>query len=457
MSPPLERNETKLIRRTLEHELADSKYRELYEIANRINSPQLGLQGRLAAVTEAIATNVGASKAFVYVPEPTAAHGRFQMTTRDVYRIVESQEAKPLLTNNIDLATLVNALFGGEHKDLLVPVDLGRVKNGLVYVGGKRKGNFDFDDLSWIVALEPAMINSISSLSAVGSFGLHERKFLFDRMEEDILTAFKNNFSYVLLFVDADQFKQYNDVWDYTTGDKILQIVADAVRKNSRGTDVCARYGGDELCVFMPETGVDAGVAVAESIREAVEQTELGLYFTVGRYLKGGEPVLAAEYKFLKPEERKSLTFEHITISQYLADKPALKPYVIKRAAKKNDFEKESSLPDEQKYVGKQKLTVSVGVAYKPAGLTVTQYMTPFYRMKDKSGKMMAEAFLEKNGQYADRFAGVPMENTSVDKIAKIIGGSLELASAYARFCILDEAGSKLHEGKDQCRNRVMR
>ena len=73
-----------------------------------------------------------------------------------------------------------------------------------------------------------------------------------------------------MLLFDCDGFKAVNDTLGHGAGDDLLQAVAGLVRARVRATDVCARIGGDEFAVFLPEVGEDDAVVVARALRNAV-------------------------------------------------------------------------------------------------------------------------------------------------------------------------------------------
>ena len=73
-----------------------------------------------------------------------------------------------------------------------------------------------------------------------------------------------------LLLFDCDGFKAVNDTLGHRAGDDLLEAVARLVRGRVRATDVCARVGGDEFAIFLPEVGEDDAVVVARAIADAV-------------------------------------------------------------------------------------------------------------------------------------------------------------------------------------------
>lgn len=78
-----------------------------------------------------------------------------------------------------------------------------------------------------------------------------------------------------LLITDIDHFKRFNDSYGHLTGDQVLRLVALAVKQNVKGADLAARFGGEEFAIVLPNTGLRAGLTVAEHIRRAVMAKEL--------------------------------------------------------------------------------------------------------------------------------------------------------------------------------------
>ena len=78
-----------------------------------------------------------------------------------------------------------------------------------------------------------------------------------------------------VLMIDSDNLKGVNDNYGHDAGNRLLRLVASAIRAELRYTDVCARYGGDEFIVLLPETPLKGALDVAERIRGAVAGTPL--------------------------------------------------------------------------------------------------------------------------------------------------------------------------------------
>lgn len=75
-----------------------------------------------------------------------------------------------------------------------------------------------------------------------------------------------------VIAADIDCFKQYNDRYGHQAGDECLRRVAAALATAAqRGTDLVARWGGEEFMAVLPRTGADEAAALAESMRAGVE------------------------------------------------------------------------------------------------------------------------------------------------------------------------------------------
>jgi two-component system cell cycle response regulator len=103
--------------------------------------------------------------------------------------------------------------------------------------------------------------------------GLHNRRFMDNRLSAMFDESALRARALSLLVLDIDHFKAVNDSWGHDVGDEVLREFADRVRACTRGIDLVARMGGEEVVVVLPDTASDAAYRVAERIRERVEST----------------------------------------------------------------------------------------------------------------------------------------------------------------------------------------
>jgi len=80
-----------------------------------------------------------------------------------------------------------------------------------------------------------------------------------------------------LIMLDIDNFKRVNDRFGHLQGDLVLREVARVLRESSREIDEPARYGGEEMAVALPQTGLQGAYEFAERVRRRIEDLELPL------------------------------------------------------------------------------------------------------------------------------------------------------------------------------------
>ena len=102
--------------------------------------------------------------------------------------------------------------------------------------------------------------------------GLLNRRYLEERLNEELNRSRRYNYSMSFLMIDIDDFKNYNDVNGHQAGDQALQITAHVLKAELRLEDVACRYGGEEFCILLPQTPITEAAAIAERIRRKVAE-----------------------------------------------------------------------------------------------------------------------------------------------------------------------------------------
>jgi len=73
--------------------------------------------------------------------------------------------------------------------------------------------------------------------------------------------------------LDIDKFKALNDIYGHLMGDKSIQFVAKVLEGETRETDCCIRYGGDEFVVILPNIDREYTQFVVDRIRSEIEKS----------------------------------------------------------------------------------------------------------------------------------------------------------------------------------------
>lgn len=104
--------------------------------------------------------------------------------------------------------------------------------------------------------------------------GLHNRKFLAERIESETARARRYRSSLSCVLFDIDFFKVVNDMYGYECGDKLLRKIADMLKNLARKEDIVTRYGDEEFLVLLPDTSEENAYIFAERFRRDVEKAE---------------------------------------------------------------------------------------------------------------------------------------------------------------------------------------
>jgi diguanylate cyclase (GGDEF)-like protein len=105
---------------------------------------------------------------------------------------------------------------------------------------------------------------------------LNRRGFIeFGQREFDRSRRFERGLT--LIFMDVDDFREINERYGHAGGDVILRNLGMLINQSLRDIDLVGRYGGDEFIVLLTETGLTAGVEVAERLRGIIHKTPMSI------------------------------------------------------------------------------------------------------------------------------------------------------------------------------------
>ncbi len=105
--------------------------------------------------------------------------------------------------------------------------------------------------------------------------GLHNRRYLQDRLRAELASAQRSQSPLACLILDADHFKRINDEHGHLAGDTVLREIARRVAAQIRANDVGARFGGEEFALLLPGTPTDVAAKLGERIRQAISRTPI--------------------------------------------------------------------------------------------------------------------------------------------------------------------------------------
>lgn len=101
--------------------------------------------------------------------------------------------------------------------------------------------------------------------------GLYNRRYMEDMLDRFAQLSERTERPLSVIMIDLDHFKRLNDDHGHGTGDAVLRDVAGAISGALRQSDVACRYGGEELIVLLPDSGLADAINKAEILRARVE------------------------------------------------------------------------------------------------------------------------------------------------------------------------------------------
>ncbi|MFA5550466.1 MAG: diguanylate cyclase [Trueperaceae bacterium] len=102
--------------------------------------------------------------------------------------------------------------------------------------------------------------------------GLPNRRSFDERLEIELQRAHRTNTLVSVMMVDLDDFKMINDTYSHVVGDAVLRTTGQALSDCMREIDLCARIGGEEFVVLLPETDTDGALVVGQKVIRRVTE-----------------------------------------------------------------------------------------------------------------------------------------------------------------------------------------
>ena len=100
--------------------------------------------------------------------------------------------------------------------------------------------------------------------------GLANRRAFDEHLSHLLAHADRFGHALSLILVDVDHFKNVNDTWGHEAGDVVLKHIASTLQAGVRAVDVCARFGGEEIALLLPQTALPGATELADRLRQAI-------------------------------------------------------------------------------------------------------------------------------------------------------------------------------------------
>lgn len=252
----------------------------------------------------------------------------------DLYRYPEIRQAietgAPVLVKNLKGSTLfeqIRPLWETENIDIdiqsivAIPFTFDQGRSGVFFLrSSPDEPVLDEESVRLTSAIAQGAVRALNRAAMFESVLSHQeqleilaktdeltgclsRRYLMERLENELERAARYNRLLGLVMFDIDDFKNLNDTHGHTTGDAALRSIGEVLQRSLRTADFVGRYGGDEFLLVLPETSIHGTHQLAERIRNGVSRREFELRGGVLRLTVSGGVVGFPEVNVVTAED----------------------------------------------------------------------------------------------------------------------------------------------------------
>ena len=124
---------------------------------------------------------------------------------------------------------------------------------------------------------EQKKINAIVEMQAARDYmtKLYNRRYFTESSKYFLSLARRDGTQISIVIIDIDDFKKINDTYGHTAGDETIKALAKVMLKESRKSDMVARWGGEEFVILLPGADTEGAKIIAEKIKKATQMLEM--------------------------------------------------------------------------------------------------------------------------------------------------------------------------------------
>jgi two-component system cell cycle response regulator len=201
------------------------------------------------------------------------------MSGIDLLKAIKQRSADTqviIMTSHAELKTAIEALRSNAYDYLLKPFENLDVismvtRRAVEKVGLIQANRLLLEELKMKNEEATRMNAALRELAMQdGLTGLINHRHFYELLASEVERSKRYKHEFSLVLVSVDHFVKYNDTHGQQAGDRVLHTIADLFKKNTRKSNVVARYGFEKFSVILPECSREEVLVFAERIRTLI-------------------------------------------------------------------------------------------------------------------------------------------------------------------------------------------
>ena len=235
----------------IQEKLLEKQTNQLVEQRKELNNIYLSIQQEKEKLSNAVLEATEKEKTLAYlVSLQQEKQQEFEKAKKDLEFLnsqIEEQKSNLLIKENII----------SDQKNIIIILGILSVIIILLGLNGIRQN---------------ILLKNISQIDTLS--GLYNRRFMIQKIEEEILKYKRYKTSFSVLLIDIDFFKKINDSYGHDKGDFVIKKISTLMQQNTRNTDITARWGGEEFLILTPNCNLNSALILANSLKELIEKDD---------------------------------------------------------------------------------------------------------------------------------------------------------------------------------------
>lgn len=251
----------------------------------------------------------GATNSTIYIKSndqyyEAVAHTVSEESIEAEKQLIEKYQEEEFVLNSVEPIFVNNETEEEIHSCIGVPVKIDNRLIGFLLIQHREINYFTNDHVIFLslignhigVAIENNFLYKQirERASYDGLTEIYNKRYFFETLNQ---VSNLSELNYSIVIVDLDNFKSINDQYGHPMGDVVLKTVAQIIKRATRSSDIVARYGGDEIIVFIQSfTNKEKLQQRIEQIRKEIEETvithegvSISITASFGVYIKQDE------------------------------------------------------------------------------------------------------------------------------------------------------------------------